>query len=283
MSSPRNRDRGGSRDRDRDRDRRGRGGRSDRDRSRRDRSRSRERRRDGRDRDRDRSSRKRHSSPNTGKLGGSKRAAKKPKVNYKAVIRGYDDMSEGQRMRARMNYDIRRTAAFDHAMNVNSDEEDGEKRWERIKLDREVDVEETTEDLPETPLEALVPKPFKETKASIEADGFRQQDFHSSRYLQQFKAHDIGVLDHEAAIFGNTAHHSATAVHSARSEDASVAVPTPSPVQPATVGSTAEDEAKGVAVAGGEQTAKKKPKWQERLQAKRAARAAVAAAGDTDA
>lgn len=46
-------------------------------------------------------------------------------VNYKAVIRGYDDMSEGQRMRARMNYDIRRTAAFDHAMNVNSDEEDG--------------------------------------------------------------------------------------------------------------------------------------------------------------
>ena len=55
------------------------------------------------------------------------------------------------------------------------------------------------------------------------------------------------------AIFGNTAHHSATAVHSARSEDASVAVPTPSPVQPATVGSTAEDEAKGVAVAGGAQ------------------------------
>ena len=46
-------------------------------------------------------------------------------INYKAVIRGYDDMSEGQRMRARMNYDIRRTAAYDDAMNVNSDDEDG--------------------------------------------------------------------------------------------------------------------------------------------------------------
>eukprot|EP00039_Didymoeca_costata_P003435 m.67683 g.67683 ORF g.67683 m.67683 type:complete len:224 (-) comp11907_c0_seq4:325-996(-) len=135
------------------------------------------------------SKRRRHDS----NVAGKKKITKK-KTDYKAVIQGYDKMTQVEKMKARTSFDLRHAAAYDDSLR----EDNG--RWERFKFDRNAPIEQTKDDLPEMP--------SQQQRASTAIDfedesNFDSQEFVGNRYMKQFKSENAAT-DHEAAIFGTT-------------------------------------------------------------------------------